>query len=205
MHRESNAREYLLGSDDTQVGTALFHQQMWCWGCDIRHPEGNLLLLYGFERERPPGTMHGSSAYHLHTPAGKGIGLWGFGLFYTQLGRGGLFLQRYGFVPRWSSLTTLPTQVWTLAQLPPTRLPRTPQEALSLYQLFTDLLMEISKYEQWIQATQGDAYRAHCMKDWPQPVCPANEMGAAWERLASTKRREMLSCEMIQEEKETER
>jgi len=26
---------------------------MWCFGADIRHPNGNLLLEFGFQRERP--------------------------------------------------------------------------------------------------------------------------------------------------------
>src|SRR5689334_2275112 len=111
MFQEHNTGEGPSTGDDVKRGAALFHQQMWCWGCDIRRPEGNLLLMYGFERERPPEGVHGSSSYFLHTPTERGIRLWGFGLFFTQQGQGSLFLQRYGFAPRWRSQTTLPTKV----------------------------------------------------------------------------------------------
>ena len=33
-------------------GKLLLDQQCWCWGQDIRHPDGNLLLTHGFVRER---------------------------------------------------------------------------------------------------------------------------------------------------------
>ncbi|MCS6839908.1 MAG: hypothetical protein NZ701_03935 [Roseiflexus sp.] len=46
-----------------QRGAELLHLQCWLWGCDIRRPEGNLLLEYGFSRQRPPAGATGSSAY----------------------------------------------------------------------------------------------------------------------------------------------
>jgi hypothetical protein len=171
--------------DDVRRGAALFHQQMWCWGCDIRCPEGNLLLVYGFERVRPPEGVHGSSAYFLHTPPGREIGLWGFGLFFIEQGQGSLFLQRYGFTPRWSPQTTRPTKVWKLEQLPPMTLPQTEEEALCARRLLTDLLLEISRYERWIRETQGEAYRERCIRCWPHVVCSAHDMAAIWEQFAT--------------------
>jgi hypothetical protein len=37
----------------------------WCWGQDIRRPEGNLLLASGFERHRPPPDVAGNRRYVL--------------------------------------------------------------------------------------------------------------------------------------------
>jgi hypothetical protein len=184
MNPEHDEKKIGLGKEEVKKGTALLHQQMWCWGCDIRRPEGNLLLTYGFTRERPPEGVLGSSAYSLHRPDGRGMGLWGFGLFATQEGEGSLFLKRYEFAPRLSSLTTLPTTIWTLAQLPPLRLPQTEEEASFLQRLFRDLLLEISRYERRVRETRGEAYREGCLKDWQQRVCPAQRMAEDWERFA---------------------
>ncbi len=41
-------------------------QQMYFWGCDVRHAEGNLLLRYGMLRiERPAHQTEGSSRYRM--------------------------------------------------------------------------------------------------------------------------------------------
>ena len=41
-------------------------QQLWCWGRDIKSPQGNLLMNYGFERHRESGKgSSGSSCYRL--------------------------------------------------------------------------------------------------------------------------------------------
>jgi hypothetical protein len=34
--------------------SALFDQQMWCWGQDVRHHGGDVLVRYGFCRWRTP-------------------------------------------------------------------------------------------------------------------------------------------------------
>ncbi len=65
-------------------GTVLLNQQIWCWGQDIRHREGNLLLAYGFRRHRPPANTHGSSCYELQVNEQTAIRLWGFGFFYEH-------------------------------------------------------------------------------------------------------------------------
>jgi hypothetical protein len=51
-------------------GAELLHLQCWLWGCDIRRAEGNLLLAYGFSRQRPPSGAAGSSAYLMALESG---------------------------------------------------------------------------------------------------------------------------------------
>ena len=63
-----------------RFAAALLDQQMWCWGCDIRHGEGNVLLQYGFSRWRPPEGTLGSTAYQLEAPPSRQVVLWGFGV-----------------------------------------------------------------------------------------------------------------------------
>jgi hypothetical protein len=63
-------------------GAELLHLQCWLWGCDIRRAGGNLLLEYGFSRQRPPSGAVGSSAYLMALESGTHVVLWGFGAFY---------------------------------------------------------------------------------------------------------------------------
>lgn len=60
-------------------GAELMHQQCWCWGQDVRRPEGNLLLENGFERTRAPEDVSGSFRYWLERN-GTRLALWGFGV-----------------------------------------------------------------------------------------------------------------------------
>lgn len=86
-------------------GSRLLHTQCWFWGQDIRSPAGNLLVQYGFERFRPPEGVEGSSAYLLALVPARETScliLWGFGLFYRTEGAGGIFLDRFRFLPRWT-------------------------------------------------------------------------------------------------------
>ena len=47
----------------------LFSQQIWCWGCDIRRPEGNWLVELGFERMAPPANRESCSSVLRVKPA----------------------------------------------------------------------------------------------------------------------------------------
>jgi hypothetical protein len=168
-----------------KIGTALFDQQMWCWGQDIRRPEGNLLVAYGLTRQRPPETIKGSSAYAWSGPETQQLMLWGFGLAYIQVGVGGLFLKRFGFTPRLFTSVDLLNPLWTLDQLPRTRFPRTFAEGQQTQTLFVALLHWISRYEQWIQETCGCAYRQRCLSAWQKTICPAEAIAEEWKRLAT--------------------
>lgn len=42
--------------------TTLLNQQMYFWGCDVIHPDGNLLCESGFERRKSEG-LEGTSCY----------------------------------------------------------------------------------------------------------------------------------------------
>ena len=77
----------------------LVNLQMWCFGCDIRNVEGNLLTEFGFTRTRPPAARHGSTRYSLVRDSGYSIHLWGFGMIIED-GKAALCLKRFERVPR---------------------------------------------------------------------------------------------------------
>jgi hypothetical protein len=163
---------------------ALLHQQMWCWGCDIRHTEGNVLLRYTFTRQRPPDPALGSSRYTLCSEQGQHITLWGFGVWYARTEVGGLFLRRNAFSPRLTCTIEPPASIWCVTHLPALCVPTTPEEGQATHILLSSLLSWISDYEQWIQETLGTDYRRRCLKEWPHRVIFPEHVALVWQRLA---------------------
>lgn len=162
----------------------LFHQQCWCWGWDIRRPDGNLLIERGFRRRRPPDPNEGSSAYHLR---GRGyrMDLWGFGVHYSRTGAGGVFVGRYATVPLRSVLEDRPDDVWSPEQLPPMQ--SVAGDQLAEYVLVPAMLRWITAYERWIIRTAGRRHRVEAVKEWgDKAVVEAEQMPIAWLDLART-------------------
>ncbi|MBA2395695.1 MAG: hypothetical protein H0V70_23450 [Ktedonobacteraceae bacterium] len=173
-----------IPADIQKVATALLHQQMWCWGYDIRHPEGNMLLRYTFTYQRPPDPSVGSSRYMLCDRQGQHIVLWGFGIWYAQTEVGGLFLQRYGFSPRLTCTIEPPASIWTPLHLPVLRVPITSEEGHTTLILLSSLLSWIGGYEQWVQENLGEDYRKWSLSGWPHRVIPPANIATMWQRLA---------------------
>ncbi len=166
-----------------KFATNLLHQQMWCWGYDIRRSEGNLLQDRGFTIQRPPDSTAGSSCYVLHTDDGLYIALWGFGVWCAQCGTG-LFLRRYSFAPRLTPTAEPSSQLWNASFLPTLCVPTTHMEGRSVQSLLSTLLHWMSEYEQWIQTTIGCMYRKQSLQGWKPLVVPAEQMTLAWKHLA---------------------
>jgi hypothetical protein len=165
-------------------GTRLFDQQMWCFGQDIRYPEGNLFLEYGFTRERPPEGINAGSNYIWHGEQHQLLMLWGFGLFYSQQPQGGIFLQRFGFHPHFTSDWQQSQQIWSPRDFSLLTLPCCPEEQRTVQNLLVSCLLWIISYEEWIEHRCGHAYRHECLKNWKKHVIAADQMTVAWRALA---------------------
>ena len=169
-----------------QFAAALLDQQMWCWGCDIRRREGNVLLQYGFSRWRPPAGTLGSTAYQLDTRPSCQVVLWGFGLFYGDAAYGGLYLKRYAFAPLWCPNPDLRAALWRPEELPEFRHAQTPRELTSVERLLSAVLHWTAEYETWVLATLGPDFRRQCLVGWDKAVALAEAVPAHWLRLAET-------------------
>jgi hypothetical protein len=167
-----------------QQGEALFRQQMWCWGQDVKSEEGNLLLSYGFTYERPPEGAEGSTAYLLKLGDQRNLMLWRFGLFYAQAQIGGMLFKRPNFMPLLLPTSEVLARTWKLADLPEASLPQTPQEGRTACTLLSEALHWVSSYEGWIESKLGLAYRLRCLEKWNQPFLPPEKMAVEWKRLA---------------------
>ncbi len=164
-------------------GAELMHQQCWCWGQDVRRPEGNLLLQYGFERSRPPAEIGGSSRYTLHLDGAR-IVLWGFGVGYAVEGCGWIYVNRYCFVPRWMHEFASIEPVWRAEQLASRRRPFTRREIRRSRRLLQSLMRWIASYERWVETKCGAHYRVRTLAAWNRASIEPCRMAAEWELLA---------------------
>lgn len=164
--------------------TPLFDQQMWCFGRDILRPEGNILLALGLCRQRSHTDPKGSSVYHALLDTGGSVFLWGFGALYGEPGRGGVFVRRFDFSPK---LTTLEagTGLFQPDQVTPLTRPRSPSEWQWLRHGLATLVGWFGRYEHWIAEHYGIAYRENCLAQREQaPAVPAKNFAQTWDRAA---------------------
>ncbi len=167
-----------------RLGENLLDQQLWCWGQDVRRPEGNLLLAYGFTRHRCFEAKR--SSYILAPTPECQIALWGFGMFYGEVQMGGVFLKRYEFRPKLTAAPHLPSHCISQAEAPTTRKPRTPDETAQICSLSAAALRWISQYEQWVAQNVGLNYRQHCINTWHRSKrsIVAEAVATTWHQLA---------------------
>lgn len=159
-------------------------QQWWCFGCDIRRKQGNLLLQYGFNRLSPPPGEAGSSMY---SRAGGPYRwqLWGFGVSVERPPGLAIFVRRYAFAPEILCSLPQPGLVWRPEQLGPLRSPVTAEQTAVVEPLLRALFRLLALYEAWVQRAVGVSYRARCLSQWHKPrVVPARAVAPAWRSLA---------------------
>lgn len=138
--RSDDCERVCIPTATRRYGRVLFNQQLWLWGQDIRRPEGNALLTYGFERIRPPEGLRAGNTYRLVQTDGTRIFLWGFGLVYHRAECGGVFMPRFAFTPHVSPGMEAPENVWSPAQLGNCRPPQNALQWERARQLFIPAL-----------------------------------------------------------------
>ena len=164
-------------------GQKLLHRQCWNWGRDIERPEGNLLLEAGFLKRRPPEGAAGSSCYTLTLSDGDILMVWGFGLLYGTLQKGGVFLNRYEFHPLWLPLEMVQEPIWRPDMIPAAQTPASPRVPVDLT---VAAIRRIADYEEWALARCGLEYRRAILRQWKRPSerLPPQTVPQAWRSLA---------------------
>ena len=164
------------------LGIDLLNQQLWCWGRDVEHASGNLLLKYGFERTEKPAKSKATSIYEYEVSQTARVVLRGFGIFYGDDRWGGIFLQRYRFRPQYTRLTRLKKTCWQVEDLPKLSKPneKTFEKCRSL---FADLVEWVYSYEKWVLEVEGTEYRRSTVNLWKngkRKIICAEEMATTW-------------------------
>ena len=170
-----------------QTGLALFNQQMWCWGYDIRRASGNLLIQYGFVRLPAPPRVQSTSSYQLKNEDGFTLTLWGFGMHLNLGTQTGMFIRRSEFVPLPTPSTFDPSTVFSAQEIPPFNGPQNCDDAMTLRSMLMTAIERIAEYEQWVIDTVGSSYRNEAVAHWPQRrkygTMDGTEMAAQWQKL----------------------
>ena len=158
----------------------LFTSQLFCIGIDIHHKE-NLLLEYGFARERPPNPDEGSSQYSF-TKQDKLVVMWGFGMLFATK-NDGLFLWRHEFEPKFIKANLLLSNTWSPDQLPQRTIPKTPEEIRHILHMLVESIKWLEDYENWIYSTCGESYRDDILREKRTPKIPYNRLNEGWHDL----------------------
>ncbi len=185
MSVHGNKMPNLTARERTVQAANLLNQQIWCWGRDIDHADGNLLVRFGFQRIEKPGGSEAASIYRLELSATARIVLRGFGVFCGADDLGGLFVRRYGFQPQRTPEADLFEPVWSAQDLPP--LAKSHPDGSSKKLLLT-LVDWVRQYEIWIADSVGLAYRHESLVPWDTKhgtVIPAGSMATAWGTLGA--------------------
>ena len=162
-------------------GLELLAQQLWCWGRDIVHPDGNLLVEFGFERHRYSGKSERTTCYRLDDGE-LHICLWG--MFFGRRELGGLYLGRLDFCPTWAPIESLSAAIHRIADLPSFVRPRGREQWQCARTLWTSQQKWIADYELWITDITGVEHREECVDSWMRPFVGAERMSPAWQFLS---------------------
>lgn len=174
---------------DIQRIAALLDQQMWCWGCDVRRTQGNLLLAYGAEKRPSPAARY-HSAYTFVADHHAVLNLWGWGIWFAHTPWGSLFISRSRCRVRYGSEVIRIPDAWCEHDLPTMTGVRDDIEAAYAADLLAAILNWIGGYERWLCSQVEPDYRERILQQWPQRTrykggIPAVEMSAHWFELAA--------------------
>ncbi len=177
-----------IPTDIQRAAIPLLDQQMWCWGCDVRRAQGNLLLAYGAEK-RPAPDARFHSAYTFQTDQDAVLNLWGWGIWFAHPQWGSLFVDRSRFRVRYSPEVILRPNAWRARDLPPMTGGHSEIEAGYADNLLAATLNWIGHYERWLSSQVEPDYREHILENWPKRKrykggIPAAAMPVSWFELA---------------------
>tara|TARA_B100001109_G_scaffold245843_1_gene233963 strand:+ start:471 stop:1073 length:603 start_codon:yes stop_codon:yes gene_type:complete len=155
-----------LLSERVDAGIELLSQQIWCWGRDIMRPDGNWLIERGFNLIRPPvDDKKMKNIYSLSLPNGRRIMLRGFGIIYTDNRYGSIYLPRFEFIPKYTSLLEFEELPWSVDHLSEFSAP-VGTEMQYCSEMLADVIDWIIMYEQDILAHLGENYRNETLYEW---------------------------------------
>lgn len=152
--------------------TAGLKQQMFFWGKDVVHPDGNLLVRQGFSKS-PSAGLQGTSCYGLDWQGGR-IELHGAcaGWYPRDGGEGFIFIRPLGKCHVWLGQSAPVPGEWPADLIAPTDFEK-------LHACAAPFLDWWLQSERWIDELLGGSYRTNCFrhfkrlpkaKPWLPPV-----------------------------------
>ena len=172
-----------------QTARMLMDQQMWCWGCDVRRSDGNLLSMYGADKRPSPNPRY-RSAYTFKLEGQAVVNLWGWGLWIACPSLGSLFIERSRFKIYYTPEFIPIPDAWRKRDLPSIDFRGDGDELGYVRTLLIKALNWIGAYETWANTQVSSDYRERVLTKWPQKRCykgsiPAEEMAEQWFKLST--------------------
>lgn len=140
---------------------ALLDLQMWCFGCDIRRPEGNFLLQSGFKKISA-GKIYGSSHYHQSFEGVRSLHLWGFGIVACEK-EVAISLRRHERTPLFAERVRIGSDIHRPHELPRFSSPVTEESRRKACDLLLLVATQLESYESSVLACAGAEYRDFCV------------------------------------------
>lgn len=179
-----------IPNQSQQTARMLIDQQMWCWGCDVRRSDGNLLLMYGAEKRPSPNPRY-HSGYVFHNNNETVVNLWGWGLWIACPQCGSLFIARSRFKVYYTSQFIPMPDAWCKRDLLSMDFTDDGDEITHAQSLLENALHWIGTYEAWLSTQVTSDYREHILAKWPQRKrhkggIPAGEIAEQWFKLSTS-------------------
>lgn len=163
--------------------TRLMAQQFWLFGYDIRRPEGNLLMTFGFDRcKAPPDSRLSTSRYTKSLATGETVTLWGFGLCWSDPQIGDISISRHHFRPVVREHREQPDDIWDPRDLQGFRKPKSDADTGRCQLLMMKVVAWMADYEAAVLAHAGAVYREQAIRAWKKPYGTAVELAGMWEQ-----------------------
>jgi hypothetical protein len=186
--RPSSAKpELRFNKSVSRFAAALVDAQFWCWGCDVRRKEGNLLLAHGFTRVASEANKS-ATRYVRTLDCGCTLTLWGWGMVCAPCtGKHGALLRRQGAVLRMVRLEHGQIEAGTAEELVLVDGRHRADIRLS-QKLVQTMLGWAADYEAAIAQEMGSAYREAQLGAWPERrkttgISPS-QFSSSWRMLA---------------------
>jgi hypothetical protein len=173
----------MFSKKTVEFGEKLLHHQLWFFGKDVSHKDGNLLIKYGFERFGVPEGKSGGTSYRLILNDTQELVLFGFGVFFGDKTCGGIFLKRYEFQPQLMKYTNLELPIWKSDLLPHRYYPKAENEMKNAKLLLRNLANWILDYEFWIDENCGKQWRKSCLKEWENAEFGIRKIRDSWKKI----------------------
>ncbi len=172
-----------------KLGRRLTDQQLWCLGCDVRHPEFPWREL-GWRYLSRPDKTRGCGRLTAALPNGGHLSVWGFGFVATDASHGALWLDRRQFQLHCAGGFDPNRSIWALNEVPDFQRPKTLDQQMSAAFLLAELADRMVEHERDVQALLGPAHRKHCIQNWNfrRTALPAGDMASFWSKIAFASR-----------------
>ncbi|WP_169974946.1 hypothetical protein [Tautonia rosea] len=163
----------------------LLDLQLWCWGLDIRRPQGNALIGFGFQRIPVAEGGRGTSAYQKPLDEGRTLVLWGSGLVLTDPVVGAVAVRRFEFRLSFDRSPTLTSELLAAGSVPELGPILDPDDCGRAHRLVLSVFEAIIAYESWAIDHLGPGERQRGINAWPKLRIPAEQLVSTWQDIAN--------------------